>query len=148
MDVDHLTLSLVKHTCHRHENHCFICHKEGCSTRNHPGYNHSHPTSSWCNNSKLSQTAHARVVSTTPHSTPTPSCQDDLLDSFLKDVTKIQRHDQVLHILRSAFNTFLDEQGNPLADEQLIAEEQDKSTRVLTIEATPHISLSDHHVSF
>ena len=32
------------------KNCCFICHKEGCSTRNHSGYNCSHPTGSWHNN--------------------------------------------------------------------------------------------------
>ena len=131
-----------------HENYCFICHKKGHSTRNHPGYNCSRPTSSWHANSKPSQTAHARAVSTTPHLTPTPSCQDDLLDSFLKDVTKTQGCDQILHILRSVFNTFLDKQGNPLADEQSTAEEWDKSTRVLTIEAMPHVSFPDYRASF
>ena len=70
MDMDHLILSLVEQAYHMYENHYFICHKEGCSTRNHPGYNQSHPTGSWCNNSKPSQTAHATVVSTTPHSIP------------------------------------------------------------------------------
>ena len=102
---------------------------------------------SWHNNSKPSQTAHARIVSTTLHLTPI-LYQDDLLDSFLKDITKTQGHDQVLHILRSTFNTFLDEQGNPLADEQPAAEEWDESTRVLTIEAMPHISLPHHYASF
>ena len=92
MDMDHLTLSLVEQACHMHENCCFICHKEGCSTRNHPGYNQSHPMGSWHNNLKLSQTAHTKVVSTTLHSTPTPH-QDNPLDSFLKDVTKTQGHD-------------------------------------------------------
>ena len=42
----------------------------------------------------------------------------------------------------------LDEQGNPLAEKQPTAEEWDKSTRVLIIEATPCISLPDHHASF
>ena len=102
---------------------------------------------SWHNNSKPSQTAHARVVSTTLYLTPI-LYQDDLLDSFLKDITKTQGHDQVLHTLRSTFNTFLDEQGNPLADEQPAAEEWDESTRVLTIEAMPHISLPHHYASF
>ena len=129
------------------ENYCFICNKEGCSTRNHPGYNWNHPTGSWRNSSKPSQTVHARVISTIPYSTPT-SCQDDLLDVFLKDITKTQEHDQILCTLRSAFDTSLDEQGNSLADEHLATEEWDKSTRVLTIEAMPRISLPDHHVSF
>ena len=147
MDVDHLMLSLVKQACHMHENRCFICHKEGCSTRNHPGYNWSCPTGSWHNNSKPSQTAHVRVISTTPHSTSTP-CQDDLLDSFLNDVTKTQGCDQVLCTLRSTFDSSLDEQGNPLANEQPTAEGWDESTRVLTIEVTLCISLPDHHASF
>ena len=47
MDVDHLTLSLVKHACNMHENYCFICHKEHYSTRNHPDYNRGHPIGSW-----------------------------------------------------------------------------------------------------
>ena len=129
------------------ETHCFICHKEGCPTRNYLGYNWNCPTDSWHNNSKPSQTAYAWVISTTPHLTPTP-CQDDSLDTFLKDVTKTQGCDQVLHTLRSAFDMSLDEQGNPLADEQPTAEEWDKSTRVLTIEAMPCVSLPDHHASF
>ena len=148
MDVDCLMLSPVKCACHMCKNCCFICHKEGYSTRNHPGYNRSCPIGSWCNNSKPSQTAHARAVSTTPHSTPTPSHQDKALDSFLKDITKTQECDQVLCTSRSAFNTFLDEQGNPLANEQPTAEEWDESARVLTIEAMLHVSLSDHHASF
>ena len=102
---------------------------------------------SWHNNSKPSQIAHTRVISTTPHSTPTP-CQDDPLDTFLKDIAKTQGCDQVLCTLRSTFDTSLDEQGNTLAEEQPAAEEWDKSTRVLTIKATPHISLPDHYVSF
>ena len=57
MNMDHLTLSPVKQAHHMCENHCFICHKEGCFTRNHPGYNQSHPMGSWHNNSKPSQTA-------------------------------------------------------------------------------------------
>ena len=92
MDMDCLMLSLVKQAHHMCENCCFICHKEGYSTRNHSGYNQSCPVGSWHNNSKPSQTAHARVISTTPHSIPTPH-QDNLLDSFLKDVTKTQGHD-------------------------------------------------------
>ena len=136
MDVDCLTLSLVEWACHMCKNHCFICHKEGCSTRNHLGYNQNCPMGSWCNNSKPSQTTHTRVVSTTSHSTPTP-CQDDLLEIFFKDITKTQGHDQVLCTLRSAFDMSLDKQGSPLAKEQPTAKEWDKSTRVLTIEATP-----------
>ena len=54
-----LTLSPVERTCHMCKNHCFICHKEGCSTRNHFGYNQNRPTGSWHNNLKPSQTAHA-----------------------------------------------------------------------------------------
>ena len=42
----------------------------------------------------------------------------------------------------------LDEQGNSLADETPIAEEWDKSARVLIVEAIFHISLPDHHMSF
>ena len=148
MDVDCLMLSPVKCAHHMCKNCCFICHKEGCSTRNHPGYNHSHPIGSWHANPKSFQTAHARAVSTALHSTPTPSCQDDSLDSFLKDVTKTQGCNQVLCTLRSAFNTSLDEQGNPLANKQPTAEEWDKSARVLTIEGIPYIFLSDHHASF
>ena len=147
MDMDHLMLSLVEQACHMCENYCFICHKKGCSTRNHPGYNQSCPTGSWHNNLKPSQTAHARVISTTPHSTPIP-CQDNPLDSFLKDVTKTQGYDQVLHTLRSAFDSSLDEQGNPLAEEQPTAEEWNESARVLIIEAMSCISLPDHHASF
>ena len=116
MDMDYLTLSPVEQAHHMHENCCFICHKEGCSTRNHPGYNWNHPTGNWHNNPKPSQTAHARVISTTPHSTPIPH-QDDPLDTFLKDITKTQGHDQVLHTLRSTFDMSLDKQGNPLAEE-------------------------------
>ena len=147
MDVDCLMLFLVEQAHHMHENRYFICHKEGCSTRNHPGYNQNCPTGSWCNNSKLSQTAHARVVSTIPHLTPI-SCQDNPLNIFLKDVTKIQGHDQVLHTLRSAFDASLDEQGNPLADEQPTAKEWDESARVLTVEAILCVSFPDYHMSF
>ena len=129
------------------ENCCFICHKEGCSTRNHPGYNWNRPTGSWRNNSKPSQTTHARVISTTSHSTPTPH-QDNLLETFLKDITKTQGCDWVLYTLRSTFDTSLDKQGNPLAEEQHAAEEWDESARVLSIEAMLHISLPGHHVSF
>ena len=89
MDMDHLTLSPVEQAHHMCENCCFICHKEGCSTRNYPGYNQNHPMGSWHNNSKPSQTAHAKVISTTLHLTPTPH-QNNLLDSFLKDITKTQ----------------------------------------------------------
>ena len=147
MDVDCLTLSLVEQACHMCKNCYFICHKEGYSTRNHPIYNWNCPTGSWHNNSKPSQTAHTRVVSITPH-LASISRQDNPLDAFLKDITKTQGHDQVLHTLRSAFNTSLDEQGNPLADKQPTAKEWNKSARVLTIEATPWIPLPDHHVSF
>ena len=93
MNMDHLTLSLVEHTHHMHKYHCFICHKEGCSTRNYPGYNHGHLVDSWCANPKPSQTVNTRIVSTTSYLTPIPSHQDDLLDFFLKDVTKTQGHD-------------------------------------------------------
>ena len=147
MDMDCLTLSLVEQARHMHENHCFICHKEGCSTRNHPGYNWNHPTGSWHNNSKPSQTVHTRIISTIPPLTPIPH-QDNPLDTFLKNITKTEGHDQVLHTLRSAFDTSLDKQGNPFADEQPAAKEWNESTRVLTIEATSRISLPDHHASF
>ena len=70
---------------------------------------------SWHNNSKPSQPAHTRIISTIPYSTPTPH-QDNPLDSFLMDVTKTQGHDQVLCTLRSAFDVSLDEQENSLAD--------------------------------
>ena len=146
-DVDCLMLSPVEPTHYMCENHCFICHKEGCSTRNHPGYNQNRPMGSWCNNLKPSQTTHTRVISTTSHSTPTP-CQDDLLKTFLKDITKTQGCDQVLCTLRSTFDASLDEQGNLLAEEQPAAKEWDESARVLTIEAMPCISLPDHHASF
>ena len=139
-----IMLSLVEWAHHMHENHCSICHKEGCSTRNHPGYNQNHPIGSWCNNSKPSQTTHTRVISTTPHLTPT----QDPLDAFLKNITKTQRCDQVLHTLRSTFDMSLNEQGNLLADKQPAVKEWDKSAKVLTVEATPCISLPDHHMSF
>ena len=58
INVDCLTLSPVECTCHMHGNYCFIYHRKGCSTRNHSGYNCSCPTSSWCANSKQSQTAY------------------------------------------------------------------------------------------
>ena len=103
---------------------------------------------SWHANLKQSQTAHARAVSTTPHLTPTPSCQDDPLDSFLKDITKTQGHDQVFCTLRSTFDISLDKQGNPLVNKLPAVTEWNKSARVLTIEAMSHISLPDHHVSF
>ena len=93
MDMDCLTLSLVEHTHHMCKNHCFIYHKEGHSTRNHPGYNCGCPTGSWCINLKPSQTAHVRAISTTSHSTPSSSHQDVPLDSFLKDVIKTQGRD-------------------------------------------------------
>ena len=44
MDVDRLTLSPVEQACHMRKNCCFISHKKGCSTRNHPGYNQNCPT--------------------------------------------------------------------------------------------------------
>ena len=143
MDVDHFMLFPIEQAHHMCKNHCFICHKEGCSTRNHSGYNWSCPTGSWYNNSKPSQTAHARVISTTLHSTPIPH-QDNLLDSFLKDITKAQGHDQVLYTLRSTFDLSLDKQENLLANEQPTAKEWDESARVLAIEAISHISLPDH----
>ena len=102
---------------------------------------------SWHNNLKASQTAHTRIISTTPHLIPT-TLQDDPLDTFLKDVTKTQGRDQVLHTLRSTFDTSLDEQGNPLVNEQPTTKEWDESAKVLTIEGMLYISLPDHHVSF
>ena len=79
---------------------------------------------------------------------PTSFHQDNPLDSFLKNITKTQGCDQVLHILRSTFNTSLNKQENPLANEISTAEEWDESAKVLTVEATPHVSLPDHHTSF
>ena len=148
MDMDCLTLSLVEHAHHMCENCCFIWHKKGCSTRSHPGCNCGHPADSWHTNLKPSQTAHARVVSTISNLAPISSCQDDPLDSFLKDITKTQGHDQIFCILRSIFNIFLDEQENFLANKTPAIKEQDESTRVLIVKAMPHISLSNYHVSF
>ena len=141
-------LSLVKQAHHMHENHYFICHKVGCSIRNHPGYNHNRPTGSWRNNLKPSQTAHTRAVSTTSHLTPNPSHQDNPLNFFLKNVTKTQGYNQVLLTLRFAFNTSLDKQGNPLANKQPTAKKWDESARILTIEATFHIPFPDYHDFF
>ena len=146
--MDHLMLFLVKRACHMCENHCFICHKKDYSTRNHPGYNCGHPASSWHANPNSSQTVHFRAVSTTPHLAPTLFHQNNLLDSFLKDITKTQGCDQVLHTLRSTFNTSLDEEGNPLANATPAAEEWNESARVLTVEAMLCVSLPNHHVSF
>ena len=80
MDIDHLMLSPVECTCHIYKNYCFIRYKKGYSTRNHPGYNCGHPAGIWHTNLKPSQTAHARIVFSTPHLASTPSHQDDPLD--------------------------------------------------------------------
>ena len=37
IDVNWLYLTPVQHTEHIHNNKCFICHRVGCSTCNHPG---------------------------------------------------------------------------------------------------------------
>ena len=43
MDVDRIYLSPIQRAEHIRNNKCFICHKVGCSTRNHPGTRNSPP---------------------------------------------------------------------------------------------------------
>ena len=145
MDMDHLTLSLVEYACHMCKNYCFICHKEGCSTRNHPGYNHGHPAGSWHANLKPSQIVHSRIVSTTPHLTPTPSHQDDLLDLCHQN-SRMWSGTLYLEICLQYILGWT--RKSPCWWNPPTAKEWNKFTRVLTVEAMPHVFLPDHHVSF
>ena len=68
MDIDAIYLSSIERAEHMKHNKCFICHKVGCHTKNHPqdrphnqGSPHPPRNPAW-----------VRVTTTTPATTPTP----------------------------------------------------------------------------
>ena len=99
MDIDAICLSSIERAEHMKHNKCFICHKVGCHTKNHP---QNRP----CNQGPPRpprNLAQVRATTTTPATTPTPKPKSELVQfvGFLerKGTTK----EEILWVLTTCF---------------------------------------------
>ena len=100
MDVDAVRLSPVERARHMKENRCFICHKVGCSTRNHPRKNSDNPPTRPPRNP-----ARARVTTVEPVAPPPPPSKHTKLGECVdrlaaRGVSK----DEMLRILEISYS--------------------------------------------
>ena len=73
MDIDRIYLTLTQRVEHIRNNKCFICHKVGCSTRNHPGARKSTPQKTYLPRNQQPhniQNTNTTPVPETPHTQP------------------------------------------------------------------------------
>jgi hypothetical protein len=114
MVVDALRLSPVERAEHTRKNQCFICHKVGCSTRNHrkDGRNTT-PTSSPC----PYRPPQVRAVETTPHPAPSP------LAAYVQGLKgKNIGADEILRVLQTCYNGEKEEEDTVVTNKVETAE--------------------------
>ena len=111
MDVDRIYLTPTQRTEHIRNNKCFICHKVGCSTRNHPGTKNQTPNRTYL---PRNQRPHnIRNTSTTQIPATKPI---DEVESYLNIMctNKNLSNQEVLKSLQIIFDDSVDEQGEQI----------------------------------
>ena len=116
MDVDQIYLTSVQRAEHIRNNKCFICHKVGCSTQNHPGTKGRAPIKTY---QPRNQCLHnIRNTDTPPLPTPDPPRTQpiDEVASYLNvmHTNKNLSNQDVLWSLQIIFDDSLDEQGEQI----------------------------------
>ena len=115
MDVDRIYLSPTQRAEHIRNNKCFICHRVGCSTRNHPGTRNNPPNHSQ-NRMYLPRNQRPHNVRNTS-TTPTPTTKPiDEVESYLNVIrsNKNLSNQDVLKSLQILFDDSIDEQGEQI----------------------------------
>ena len=82
MDIDRIYLTPVQRAEHICNNKCFICHKVGCSTRNHPGTKRSAPIKTYLPQNQQPHNVR-NTTNTTPVSKKPPTQPIDKVASYL-----------------------------------------------------------------
>ena len=99
MDIDAICLSPIKRAEHMKHNKCFICHKVGCHTKNHPqdqpcnqGPPHPPRNPAW-----------VRAITTIPATTPTLKPKLELVQFVGSLERKGTTKEQILQVLATCF---------------------------------------------
>ena len=111
MDVDRIYLTPTQCAEHIRNNKCFICHKVGCSTRNHLGVKNRFP-----NKTYLSRNQRPHNIRNT-NTTQVPATKlIDEVESYLNvmHTNKNLSNQEVLKSLQIIFDNSVDEQGKQI----------------------------------
>ena len=111
MDVDRIYLSPTQHAKHIRNNKCFICHRVGCSTRNHPGAKNKAP-----NRTYLPRNQRPHNIRNT-NTTPVPPTKPiDEVESYLNVIRSNRNlsNQDILKSLQILFDDSIDEQGEQI----------------------------------
>ena len=100
MDVDAIRLSPVERAHHMKENRCFICHKVGCSTRNHPRKNSDNPPTRPPRNP-----TRARATAVEPVAPPPPPSKRTKLGEYVDGLAaRGVSRDEILRVLEISYS--------------------------------------------
>ena len=111
MDVDRIYLSPTQRAEHIRNNKCFICHRVGCSTRNHPGGRNKPP-----NRTYLPRNQRPHNVRNTETTPLPPTKPIDEVESYLNVIRSNRNlsNQDVLKSLQILFDDSIDEQGEQI----------------------------------
>ena len=99
MDIDAIWLSPIEKAEHMKHNKCFICHKVGCHTKNHP-WDRPHNQESSC---PPRNPAWVRATTTTPAVTPAPKPKLELAQFVGSLERKGTTKEEILQVLTTCF---------------------------------------------
>ena len=108
MEIDRIYLTPTQRAEHIRNNNCFICHRVGCSTRNHPGTKNKPP-----NRTYLPRNQRPHNIQNTS-TTPVPATKPiDKVESYLNVVRSNRNlsNQDILKSLQILFDDSVDEQG-------------------------------------
>ena len=99
MDIDAICLSPIERAEHMKHNKCFICHKVGCHTKNHPR-DQPHNQGPPC---PPRNPAQVRSTTTTPAAAPTPKPKSELVQFVGSLERKGTTKEEILQVLATCF---------------------------------------------
>ena len=99
MDIDAIRLSPIERVEHMKYNKCFICHKVGCHTKNHP-WDQPRNQGPSC---PSRNPARVRAITTTPAITPTPKPKLELAQFVGSLERKGTTKEEILWVLATCF---------------------------------------------
>ena len=111
MDVDRIYLSPTQCAEHIRNNKCFICHRIGCSTRNHPGAKNKTPNRTYAPRNQRPHNIRNTNTTLVPPTKPI-----DEVESYLNVICSNRNlsNQDVLKSLQILFDDFVDEQGEQI----------------------------------
>ena len=111
MDVDRIYLSPTQRAEHIRNNKCFICHRVGCSTRNHPGMKNK-PS----NRTYLPWNQRPHNIRNTSMTPVPPTKPIDEVESYLNVIRSNRNlsNQDVLKSLQILFDDSIDKQGEQI----------------------------------